>query len=316
MPSSPRIRICLPCRKPKKGEEWGDYYFGRSLRDAFHRLGVRAELAFLQRLRPFRRGWHPAPVRSLRATVDLVIRGKVPYPIVSRRPQFIWQISHPEALTEAEQRGARHIFSASLSNSRALAASDISASYLPQCTDTEIFHPRAPEEALSTKFLFVGNRRHRAPRPSVRLALNADLQLSVWGRGWNGKLPDGVWTAGTIDNSVLGRHYASAGVVLNDHHRSMRRRGIASNRVYDVLASGRPILTEEMPGLPEDLLPYLYLYRPSTFADQARAALEAPESQLSEAATHVAKHHSFDARAREILERMRGSKNDTFFSGA
>jgi len=45
--------------------------------------------------------------------------------------------------------------------------------------------------------------------------------------------------------------YSSAGIVLNDHWQDMREHGYISNRVYDALACGTLVLSDEVPGLAE-----------------------------------------------------------------
>lgn len=47
------------------------------------------------------------------------------------------------------------------------------------------------------------------------------------------------------------RYYRSAVWALNDHWSDMRDRGFVSNRVFDVLASGGRLLTDEVEGLDE-----------------------------------------------------------------
>ena len=154
--------------------------------------------------------------------------------------------------------------------------------------------------------LFVGNRRPYAPRPIVEKALAAEGDVDVWGHGWDGRLPDGVWRGKSIPNPDLGRYYASADVVLNDHTSDMLRDGLVSNRVFDVLASGRPILTERMRGVPSDIAPFLTFYGEDDFEDALAQAREAGGRDRREIADHVRTDHSFARRAAEILEVVNG----------
>ena len=50
----------------------------------------------------------------------------------------------------------------------------------------------------------------------------------------------------------------AASVVVADHHGSMRTNGFIANRLFDVLASGGVVLSDDVAGLPElfgDLIP-------------------------------------------------------------
>ncbi len=284
------------------GRAWGDWYFAESLAQSFNRLGrdVRFEFWVDDRHTKKKKKRRIPNRLPFRREIDLVIRGTLPYRPVLGRKFFIWVISQAESLTEEELNSARHIFVASEPYARTLAAKGLPVSYLPQCTDPSRFQPFGRDPALASDVLFVGNWRSYAPRPVVDLALRAGADLSVWGRSWDGKLPDGVLRGASIENEVLGRYYASANVVLNDHTETMLRHGFLSNRAYDVLATGRPLLNETMPGIPDDLREHLYLYDAETFAGQLALAQEEAGKDRTDISAYVRAHHSFDARAAAI----------------
>ena len=54
-----------------------------------------------------------------------------------------------------------------------------------------------------------------------------------------------------VANEDVGALYASAGVVLNDHHLDMRRDSFASNRLFDAAACGARIVSDSIEGLQE-----------------------------------------------------------------
>lgn len=305
MSSAVPIRLLLPCPRPRSGRSWGDWFFASALGRALSRAGRDIRFEFLTKAK--RKGRLHIPTRwSFRKEIDLVIRGSHPYRALSRRPFFLWVISQPDSLTEGELSEARHIFVASKRYADRLAARGLSVSYLPQCTDPEICRPDCADAAFATQTLFVGNRREYAPRPVVDLALAAGADLAVWGRGWEGRLPDGVLRGKSIEYTDIGSHYASAQVVLNDHTADMRQNGFLSNRAYDVLACGRPLMNEDMPDLPEDLAPHIHVYTASSFAGQLEDALGAAHSDRRDIAAYVQAHHSFGRRAETILEVIEG----------
>ena len=111
--------------------------------------------------------------------------------------------------------------------------------------------------------------------------------------------------ADRIANADLPTAYASAGVVLNDHWADMAAQGFVSNRVFDVLAVGGRLVTDDVVGLSEAIGVDLPVWR--TAADLARLATP-PYARLPDAdararlAEQVVAEHSFDARAATLLD--------------
>ncbi|WP_375689088.1 hypothetical protein [Pseudooceanicola sp. LIPI14-2-Ac024] len=292
------IRICLPCPRPKRDRTWGDWYFATSLARSLNRAGRTVRLE--TRPETFRPSARALPWRQ---EIDIVLRGKVAYGRRGRCPLVIWVISQADTLTEQEIGEAEHIFAASQPLAEALAARGArGVSVLPQCTDPEIFSPERRQAGLETNVLFVGNRREEFPRRVVDLALATGCDLAVWGRGWEDRLPDGVLRGRHIENAALGAHYASARVVLNDHHPGMLDHGLVSNRVYDVLASGSAVVTERMAGMPEDIAGCVNAYGTGDFEAALHAALDTDPAARRSVADHVRAVHGFDNRAKEILK--------------
>ena len=54
-----------------------------------------------------------------------------------------------------------------------------------------------------------------------------------------------------VPNDELATVYSSVGVLLNDHWDTMRNWGIVSNRLFDALACGTPIVSDHLPELSE-----------------------------------------------------------------
>ena len=117
---------------------------------------------------------------------------------------------------------------------------------LLQCTDAEVFHPGLAEPDTGPAVLFVGNHRG-APRPALTGALAAGAEVEVHGEGW----PNLTVASRQVPNAELGRLYASAGVVLNDHWADMRRDGFVSNRLFDAAACGARALSYDVAGASE-----------------------------------------------------------------
>lgn len=307
-----QIRLILPCPPMKKGRAWGDWYFGHSLGDALERQGctVRYTYRHSNRLRRLK-AWMLRLVS--RDDVEVVIRGSVAWKPLPWKRCVQWVISQTDTLERETLRAFDHVFFGSDRYMAEHSASCKSASLLLQCTDSTCFVPNAtgPE----TEVLFVGNRRPYAKRDVVKRAIEAGFKVSVWGKGWDGEIPETSYAGSHIKNKELSAHYASARVVLNDHTADMRRDGFVSNRVYDVLASGTPVVTEDMPGIPADLRPYLFLYsNEEELIERLTEAKEASPERRMELKTFadvVRQEHSFDRRASTILEVVSGLNEAT-----
>jgi len=301
---SQKIRLLLPCPPRTRKRAWGDWYFGQSLGAALARLGADVRFSYVQS-KAYRRGYDAWNRKRHADEVALVLRGKrdAPEPLPEQRA-VMWLISQSQSITPKELARFEHVFVASEPFHAEIKDQCQSSSVLHQCTDITRFTPKShPTE--KGPILFVGNRRDYAPRPIVQSVLDANLPLEVWGKGWKDHLPAEVYAGLHIENDSLASHYGRARVVLNDHTEDMVKDGFVSNRVYDVLASGGRIFTEDMPGIPEDLREYLWLYEDYSPAGAELVSLLNSEKHVAPsetAARHVQAHHSFDDRARMILD--------------
>ena len=84
-------------------------------------------------------------------------------------------------------------------------------------------------------------------RPIVGDALAAGIRPAIYGGGWRGLVDPSLVVADHVDNDELPAVYRSAGVVLNDHWDTMRAWGFVSNRLFDVLACGTPVISDHLP---------------------------------------------------------------------
>jgi hypothetical protein len=298
-----RLRFLFRLPNPPPTERaWGDYYFARSLADALERRGHAVAMEYkvkppsLQRLR--------LALARPRPDLDLILRGKRPYRRRSR-PTIMWMISSSGTVGHAEIAAMDHVFVASLVHAERLRAEGHgNVSALLQCTDATRFSPERRRAAQRTACLFVANKRE-FERMALAYAMQAGIPVTVWGRRWEGIVAPPARIAGVhIDNAELGAHYASADVVLNDHSPDMHDAGFTSNRVFDVLACGVPLITDRAEGLPDGLAALVYRFADydSFVAAWHAATHESEETRARRraAAEVVRTEHSFDARARAI----------------
>ena len=290
-----RWAVVVASPKPPEGERWGDTWFGRDLVAALNRAGQDAHLVH--------RGRAEAPARD-HDDVVLVLRG---LRRVRPRPGrtntwLLWVISHPELVETDEPADFDAVFAASTQSWRG-------ATSLLQATDPQRFTPAAAS-GTGERVLFIGSARGAGmdeERPIVRDAIAAGSPPAIWGAGWEGRVDPALLRGPFLPNDRVPAAYASAGIVLNDHWADMAAQGFLSNRLFDAVASGAAVVSDEALGL-TDVLPTVRTYRT---VDELRLLLTDPSrlptaAEREAAAAHVARAHSFDARAAQLIAAVEG----------
>jgi GT2 family glycosyltransferase len=269
-------------------EAWGDWHFAVALRDALAELGEHAVV-------DLRRGWHRATTDL--DDIDVVLRGIAPYDVPPGRTSLLWVISHPTEVTAEEVRRFDHVFVASEPFAEeATARWRRPVEPLLQCTDPSRF-AAVPDPALRTEVLFVGNSRG-VRRRVVADAIEAGLEPAIWGAGWEGLVPAHLVRGTHVPNHQLGRHYASADVVLADHWDDMRELGFVANRIYDAVACGASVVSDEVAGLDGAFGGAVRTYRdPGELREVVAAAAAAGRDLGADAVAG----HTFLDRARRLL---------------
>ncbi|TSD09058.1 glycosyltransferase [Curtobacterium sp. KBS0715] len=281
------------------GDGWGDVYFAAELAGALERLG--------QRVRIDRRDAH---VRDDDAADDvtLVIRGLDRVPPNPASVNLLWVISHPDDVSDTELRSFDRVFAAGPAWAAAASArAGLPVTPLLQATDPAVFRPVPAHGPDAGRVVFVGSTRG-VVRPLVADAVAIGADLRVHGPGWDALVPAGSLGEPSLTRSEVATAYASAKVVLNDHWDDMAAGGFVSNRVFDVLAAGGVVVTDPVEGIADVLdVPTLAVAR-----DRGDlAALLAPDrgwpsaAERARIAAGIAAEHSFDARARVLLDAAR-----------
>ena len=293
-----RINILIPTPAGPAGETWGETPFARSLAGAFGELGVSTRIIHFPKYRWLARF-------SLRRGVDLIIRG--PHNFTPRvwpwSRTYIWLISFGD-LRPAELRRTRHFFVASARFAAELQARGLPASEMQQCTDAALFSPDRARDDLASDVLFVGTWRKSFRRPIVHQAIATGHPPKIFGRRWKDHVAGDLIAGEFIPNEDLGAHYASAKVVLNDHMPEMTEPGFISNRIFDVLASGAELVSDRVPDLGVPMDSACAATDAEAVGQAIRTALRSYAERKSARlalAQHVREHHSFAARARQIL---------------
>lgn len=287
------IKIAAPPGPP--GEAWGDTHFARGIRDALVRLGQEVVIdAYDARRR----------ASSYLDDVVLALRGPEPLEPQQGAISLLWIISHPDEIDAAAVHGFDRVFAAS-SSWAARASEQLGTPVTPllQCTDAHRFRPAG--RPRSEDLVFVGTARGIA-RPSVVEPIRAGIPVSVYGPDWRGYIPASSIASTGIPNAELPAVYETAGAVLNDHWPAMRERGFISNRLFDVVAAGGRAISDDVSGITAIFSGAVREYRsiPELLSLLGRPLddLFPSEDELRRVSARVRSEHSFDARARMLLD--------------
>ncbi|MEJ5913390.1 glycosyltransferase [Pseudokineococcus sp. 1T1Z-3] len=279
-----------------EGLHWGDLHFAEALQAALLQLGQDVVLDGRASL------WRASTPLD---DVTLSIRGKLPLPPQPGAINLLWVISHPQRVTEQDLAGVDAAFAASIPWARwASAWSGRVVTPLLQATDPARFTPSAAPADTGEKVLFVGNSRG-VYRPVVRHLVEAGVPMSVYGGGWEGILGEEVLKGTRVDNADLPAKYRAAGILLNDHWEDMRQLGFASNRLFDAAAVGARIVSDAVEGVDDIFGGLVRSYSgPHELVDLVRQGADGfpDEATRLGIAARVAREHSFEARARVLLD--------------
>lgn len=297
--AAPRLRWAIknPALSGPRGDTWGDTAYAETLARALRELG---QQVVVDRRKAFDRstGWHD--------DVVLGLHGRVAPTPVPDQVNLLWVISHPQRLAQVDLTGWDQIFVASTMFAETVGSRvQVPVTTLYQATDPGSFHPDRAQPDSGVQLLFLGNSRG-ARRPMVDHALAAGLPLTLVGGEWEGLVPPGLVEREFIANDDVGVWYRSASIVLNDHWEDMRETGFLSNRLFDAVASGARVVSDDVVGLrevlgggvvvvdgPDALREVVASDYDTTFGD---------DDERRRRAAEVAHQHSFLARAEELLD--------------
>ncbi len=288
-----RIAIKVPAPNDQEKHKWGDYHFADSLMSSLKSLGQFVRLDLLD-------SWECA--ESASDDIVIVLRGLSEYKPRKDQINIMWNISHPDKISDHEYLNYDLVFVASKLYADSLQdrIPDANIKPLLQCTDSRRFFLETNGEHPEHEVLFVGNSR-RIYRDVVKHSVNTDLPLSIYGGLWGELVPDAYIKGENVPNKELRKYYRGARVVLNDHWDSMRESGFISNRLFDVVASGGIAVSDHIDGMQEVFGDSVVTYRGSQedFSKAVETAMTLPRVESD--SRYILKHHTFDARAKEIM---------------
>jgi glycosyltransferase involved in cell wall biosynthesis len=292
------IAIKIGCPRPELKDNWGDYHFATSIAQAIIKKGLKARVDFLH-------NWESSATPN---DINLVVRGLSRFKPNPETINLMWLISHPQKVANEELSQYDYVFIASESYANTLREQGRrNCSTLMQCTDPNRFYPRQKKEDRKTDLLFVANSR-KVLRDLPAEAIKRDIPITIYGEMWEDLVPAN-WVKGSkILNAELPDYYSAANIVLNDHWADMRELGFVSNRIFDALACGSVVVSDEIQGIPEDLRKGCVFYSGSNSLESAIKEARKIRAQNPEDWTVLSditrNQHSFDSRVSLILERI------------
>ena len=175
---------------------------------------------------------------------------------------------------------------------------------LMQCMDPRVMQ-YVDKEEKEYELLFVGNSRG-VYRQILRDLLPTEHKLTVYGWQWDAFPVKQYVVADHIPNEQVGQAYHDAKILLNDHWDDMKEYGIISNRIFDALAVGAFVISDEVPGLEELFHGAVVTYRDKAdLAEKIDYYLE-HETERKEKATIgqelVQNQHTFDNRVDKMIQ--------------
>ena len=292
-----RLGFCLKIGAPNRqvAPAWGDLHYAESIARELRRRGHRVKVQTLDE-------WEDEA--GLGYDVVVHLKGLSCFHPKPGQFNVLWSISHPEGLTGEECDGYDLIAVASpLLAPQLRERTRTPVIVLEQATDPWVMRPD-PRPELAHELVYVANSRG-VLRPIARDLLPTERDLAIWGSGWEGLIDTSRVVAEHLPNAQLCHVYSSAGIVLNDHWDDMREHGYISNRVYDALACGALVLSDDVPGLTERFGEAVAVYRsPAELRELIERLLAEPgelrrRRELGRAA--VLAEHTFAHRVDELL---------------
>jgi glycosyltransferase involved in cell wall biosynthesis len=295
-----RIAIHIPPKDQESAPRWGDTHFARGLQRAFAGLGWIATVHVAS---------ESDSLRAAAADIAIHIHGLSTPAVRQGQPTALWIISHPDRVRAVQIAPYDIVFVASDPFATELARRvRTPVRTLHQATDPECFYPESG--APGHDVLFVGNSRG-VRRPVLDVVGAMPYDVAVYGGNWRPELIEARLVRGAwIPNSDLHRYYASASIVLSDHWPDMREEGFIANRVYDALASGAFVVSDRVAGIDRQFEGAVATYGNDEelreVIDQAMADPADRHQRAERGRAIVLAHHTFEHRARTIIEAFEG----------
>ncbi len=133
-------------------------------------------------------------------------------------------------------------------------------------------------------------------------------RFRVFGKNWEQVPRFAPYTGGFVNYGEIPLVYKYTKLVVDDANRVTIQYGAVNSRVYDALAAGRLVLTNGAKGAEETFRGLLPVFRTAEeFRKKLRYYMEHPDEReelTKKLQKFVLEHHTYDIRARSLLEKL------------
>ena len=240
------VGITVTRNDPAAG--WGDWYTGHELGDAFEGLGW--TVSYLER---YGDHWYEPPTGMdvLVVLLDAFDLRRLPPGVVT----VAWCRNWIDRWLERPWFEDYDIVFAASSVAKAAIerSSSLTAQVMPLATNPERFRPGDPDPSRAVDVAFVGNLwgEERAVARALPAVAAAGHSVGAWGRGWDLHASGAGYARGELPYEEVPTVYASAGVVVDDTASPTKPWGLVNSRVFDALAAGAVVITDNDAGVQE-----------------------------------------------------------------
>ena len=283
-----KLTIKIPAPSWDEAHKWGDFYLAEGLMREFIKENYGVQLQVLPE-------WDGNTDSN--SDIVIVLRGLSEYNPKMHHHNIMWNISHPDLISLEEYSKYDKVFIASQKWADEISRKvDVPVECMWQCTDTSRFYPDYNEE-YEHELLFVGNSR-KVCRKILKDLLPTDHELAVYGSDWE-ELIDEKYIAGSfVSNKDLRKLYSSCNILLSDHWEDMREKGFVSNRIFDALACGSCVISDDIDGLEELFDGEVHTYKNK---EDLKELVEQMLTQKTKSNQGLIKNHTYKDRVNQFI---------------
>jgi O-antigen biosynthesis protein len=296
------VAITVSRDDPRGGA--GDYHTAHELGDALGGLGYRVSY-----LEQYRERW-----RQVDPSIEVVISLLEAFPLHEAAGTFVsvaWVRNWTERWVEQPWFEDYDLVFASSRRSKEIieARTAKRAELLPLATNPARFRRTEPDPELGADLLFAGNHWGRDRELTAALPdAAAELEIKVFGQRWSSVPEVSPFDRGPLPYERLPAAYSSARIVLDDSAEHTRRYHAVNARVFDALACGAIVISNDPEGVAELFDDEFPAWHDGPSLRRAAGELLADPQRAHGLAERyrrmVLSDHTYERRAAEIRDRL------------